>query len=135
MMELLQQAATAGASAGGSARGVRPTTRPTPRRIERHAYRVTVGDRTYRVTLPERLPARGARERLHDLLVGNELVETGGSPIRADVQQVSGPGNMERFNGRPPNARLDIFRDDYLSHTFRGGQYVPSREVRVAQAR
>lgn len=132
-MELLQQATAAGRSAGA----VRPTTRPTPRRIEQHAYRVTVGDRTYRVTLPERLPARGARERLHELLLGNELVDSEGNhvTVHADVQQVGGPGNMERFNRRPPNARLDIFRDDYLARTFRGGQYVPSREVRVAQAR
>lgn len=130
-MELMQQGAAAGRAAGA----LRPTTRPTPRRIEQHVYRVSVGDRTYRVTLPERLPARGSRERLHELLLGNRLVESGGSQVRADVQQVGGPGNMERFNGRPPNARLDIFRDDYLARTFRGGQYVPSREVRVASAR
>lgn len=131
LMEMMQQASAAGRRAGP----VQPRTRPTPRRIEQHAYRVTVGDRTYRVTLPERLPARGSRERLHDLLVGNQLVDTGGAIVRADVQQIGGPGNMERFNGRPPNARLDIFRDDYLSRTFRGGHYVPSREVRVASSR
>lgn len=133
MMEVLQQAAAAGRSAGA----VRPMTRPTPRRVEQHSYRVTVGDRTYRVTLPERLPARGARERLHDLLLGNQLVDSEGErvTVHADVQQVGGPGSMERFNGRPPNARLDIFRDDYLARTFRDGHYVPNREVRVAQGR
>jgi hypothetical protein len=131
LMELMQR----GAEAGRQASAIRPTTRPTPRRIEQHAYQVSVGDRTYRVTLPERLPARGARERLHELLLGNELVESGGAQVHADVQQVGGPGSMERFNSRPPNARLDIFRDDYLSRTFRDGHYVPSRDVRVADAR
>jgi hypothetical protein len=131
MMEAMQQAGAAGRRAGP----IQPRTRPTPRRIEQHVYRVSVGDRTYRVTLPERLPARGGRERLHELLLGNQLVESGGSQVRADVQQVGGPGNRERFNGRAPNARLDIFRDDYLSRTFRAGQYVPSRDVRVASAR
>ncbi len=131
VLDLLQQGAAAGRRAGT----VRPTTRPTPRRIEQHVYRVSVGDRAYRVTLPERLPARGGRERLHELLVGNQLVETGGAVVHADVQQIGGPGNHERFNARAPNARLDIFRDDYLSRTFRGGQYVPSREVRVASSR
>lgn len=131
LMEMMQQAGASGRRPGT----VQPRTRPTPRRIEQHVYRVSVGDRSYRVTLPERLPARGGRERLHELLLGNQLVESGGSTVHADVQQIGGPGNHERFNARAPNARLDIFRDDYLSRTFRGGQYVPSREVRVASSR
>lgn len=114
---------------------MRPTTRPTPRRVEQYVYRVSVGDREYRVTLPERLPARNARQRLHDMLVGNELIESGGSPIYADVRQTGGRGNQDRFNSRPQNARLDIFRDDYLSRTFRGGAYVDSRDIRIALVR
>jgi hypothetical protein len=107
-------------------------TRPTPRRVEQHTYLVTVGTRTYRVVLPEKLPERGARQRLHTMLLNNELVGTGGSKLRAQVTMQGNGQVAQKFNGRAANARLDVFRDSYLGHTYKGGRFVNSSDVRIA---
>jgi len=120
--------------------------RPAPRRVEVFAYDVVLNNRRYRVSLPEPLPTlRGggldvaaAQRRLHELLLNNRLVtrETPGGPllVHADVTMLGTGAPVTRFNAGPPNARLDIFRDAYLSLTFHDGRYVPSTAIRIAEA-
>lgn len=113
-------------------RPIREETSPVPHRVHRFVYQIDVGTRTYEVTLPERLPARGARQRLFQMLQRNELVGPGGRPLLAGVR-MEGPGMEAReFNQRSPNARLDVFRDTYLSNSSRAGRFVPMPDVRVA---
>jgi hypothetical protein len=123
------------------------TRKSTPARVESHVYRVSVGDQQYRVTLPERLPARTARARLHEMLLQNELVGSGGRPLRAQVEMIEPTGTSRaaqeaqrearRFNSPRTTAaaRLDHFRDDYLARTYIDGQYVSDGTVRIASSR
>ncbi|MBU0526979.1 MAG: hypothetical protein ABH983_03950 [Candidatus Micrarchaeota archaeon] len=116
----------------------------TPARVESHVYRVSIGERQYRVTLPEQLPPRTARARLHEMLLHNELVGPGGRPLRAQVEMIAPTGTSqraqearreaERFNSprTPATARLDRFRDAYLERTYIDGQYVSDGTVRIA---
>lgn len=119
--------------------------RPAPRRTETFVYGVTLGNRTYSVTLPEQLPTRAdgtldivaARERLHGMLLNNELVSHGpdGRLIqRAQVTMTGSAGRAAAFNTGAPNQRLDLFRDQYLSMTFQGGQYVARPDVAITLA-
>jgi len=111
---------------------VRERTSPVPHRIQRFVYSVDIGRMRFRVTLPERLPARGARRRLFEMLQRNELVGPGGRPLLADVRMEGRSREAQEYNGRPQNARLDVFRDAYLQSTSRRGQFVPAPDVRVA---
>ena len=122
------------------------TRKSTPARVESHVYRVSIGDRQYRVTLPERLPPRTARARLHEMLLNNELVGPGGRPLRAQVEMIAPAGTSsraqearreaQRFNSRrSAAARLDQFRDAYLDRTYIRGRYVSDGSVRVASSR
>ncbi len=127
--------------------GARGSRRATPVRVESHVYRVSIGDRQYRVTLPERLPPRTARARLHEMLLNNELVGPGGRPLRAQVEMIAPTGTSpqaqerqreaQRFNSprTPATARLDHFRDAYLSRTYINDRYVSDGTIRIASAR
>ncbi len=121
------------------------TTKATPARVTSHVYRVSIGDRQYRVTLPQELPPRTARATLHDLLLHNRLVGPGGSPLRAQVEMIEPTGTSRaaqeaqrearRFNSprTPAAARLDRFRDDYLARTYINDRYVSDGTVRIAR--
>lgn len=111
---------------------IRQIKKPAPAREEQFRYRITVGREVYDVTLPERLPPREARRRLHDMLLNNELVGAGGRPLLADVRMAGPAQTSQEFNGLAGNARLDNFRDAYLARTYQGGQFVDSRVIRIA---
>lgn len=118
------------ATAAPARSGARATV-PAPRRVESFVYDVSMHGQSYRVTLNEPLP-RGAagQARLHDLLMNNQLVEPGGRVVAGvDVQRTGDA----RYNAQPPNARLDIFRDRYLSETSSGGEFRAATDVRIAQ--
>ena len=118
--------------ARSSVPSLRQVRRPAPARQRAYRYRVTLGQSTYEVTLPERLPSRGARRRLHEMLLNNELVGSGGRPLYADVRMSGRGREPQEFNGRAGNARLDVFRDAYLGRTYQRGQFVDSRTIRIA---
>ncbi len=119
--------------------------RATPARVQSHVYRVSIGDRQYRVTLPERLPPRTARARLHEMLLNNELTGPGGRPTRAQVEMIEPTGSSpraqaarreaQRFNSGNPSTRLDHFRDAYLDRTYINDRYVSDGTIRIARAR
>ncbi len=112
-----------------------PRIQRSPARTEAYFYDVSLAGRTYRVGLPERLPRdpMAAQARLHDLLLNNRLVEPGGAIVHSDVRMQGTGAETFAFNGRPPNARLDDFRDSYLARTSSGGGFVGRPDVRIAE--
>ncbi|MEW6035555.1 MAG: hypothetical protein AB1529_03000 [Candidatus Micrarchaeota archaeon] len=116
--------------------------RPAPRMTQATVYEVTLGNRTYQVALPDPLPTRpngrvdevAARAILHDLLLNNKLVESGGQVVYAQVTRVGRDAESAAFNSGAPNQRLDIFRDDYVGRTYTNGQYVERPDIRIAMA-
>ncbi|MEW6035556.1 MAG: hypothetical protein AB1529_03005 [Candidatus Micrarchaeota archaeon] len=116
--------------------------RPAPQMTQAFVYQVNLGNRTYQVALPQALPTTrsgqvdevAARAILHDLLLNNRLVESGGQAVYAQVTRVGRDAESAAFNSGAPNQRLDIFRDDYVGRTYTNGQYVERPDIRIAMA-
>ncbi len=113
---------------------------PAPRRIEQFVYDVNVSGTTYRLTLSERLPtdrqgrvdAVAARRRLHEALLHNEPAPLGGH-MSASVQMAGNSQEAREFNSRPQNYQMDVFRDRYLTKSYKDGEYVPNNDITIAQ--
>jgi DNA primase len=116
--------------------------RQAPQMTQTFVYQVSLGSRTYQVALPQQLPTTrsgqvdevAARAVLHDLLLNNKLVESGGQAVYAQVTRVGRDAESAAFNSGAPNQRLDIFRDEYVARTYTDGQYVERPDIRIAMA-
>jgi hypothetical protein len=110
----------------------------TPKRELVFEYQVTLGSgdaaRTFMVKLPERLEdyekrkhpgekPRARKEILSEMLLSNDLTphEKGKLVLKGDATMI--PKNADyaqEHNNKPQNARLDIFRDQYLAKEDQG---------------
>src|SRR4030095_973217 len=117
---------------------------PAPQRTQQFVYDITLDGRTYRLTMNNKLPtdARGrldpvaARRALYDLLINNKLQT---NPPSATVTMLGNDPLSAIDNQRPPNERLDRFRDHYTGQGSQTGeqdgqwvrQYTDDPDIRV----
>jgi hypothetical protein len=110
-----------------------PIKQKAPQRV--YSYDVSMGGANYRLTLAEQLPADAvaARKRLHDLMTGTTVLESGGA-VNGDVQMLGATPGATAFNKQPPNARMDKFRDRYVGRTLQDGEYAEDESIAISSS-